>query len=162
MKATNGSPKASPSSSPATPEAAAAAPKEILVAIDFSKASVTALRHAAEIATKEGAHLTVLNVVIEPPSFRSLDLARRERRERLDHTLQLRKFTRRELGPDNHAQLMVCRGEPSAEIARVAAHQHASLVVVGRHEHHGLARWWHGRTVSRVVRRAPCPVIVMN
>jgi nucleotide-binding universal stress UspA family protein len=136
--------------------------KEIVVAIDFSKSSVAALRHAAGIAAKEGAHLTVVNVVREPASFRSLDLVRKERRERLEHTLQLREFTRRELGPDNNAQLMVCNGEPSVEIARVAARQHASLVVMGRHEHRGLSQWWHGHTANRVIRRAPCPVIVTN
>jgi nucleotide-binding universal stress UspA family protein len=162
MKATTEIPKVPSSTSPATADAAAAAQKEIVVAIDFSEPSATALRHAAGIAAKEGAHLTVLNVVDEPASFRSLDLAQRERRERLDHTLKLREFTRRELGPDNGAHLVVCSGEPSAEIARVAARQHASLVVMGRHEHHGLSQLWHGHTASRVIRRAPCPVIVMN
>jgi nucleotide-binding universal stress UspA family protein len=36
------------------------------------------------------------------------------------------------------------------------------LIIVGRHEHHGIGRWFHGHTASRLARQAPCPVMVLG
>ncbi|MGA2786074.1 MAG: universal stress protein [Verrucomicrobiota bacterium] len=136
--------------------------KEILVPIDFSEYSVNALRHAAGLAAKDQAHLTLLNVVDEPVSFRSLDLPRQQRGRRQEHAQQLQELARRELGPNLAAGIVICDGNPSREITRVAARQHADLIVLGRHERHGLRRWFHGHTASRIIHNASCPVMVLN
>ena len=145
-----------------SPESAAADPKEILVPIDFSQSSVNALRHAASLAASQGAHLTLLNVMEEPTSFRALDLAAQEHRRQHDHAQQLQQLADRELAPDIAANLVVRTGNPSHEIALVAAQRHSDLIVLGRHEHHGFRRWFHGHTVRHVADNAPCPVMVLN
>jgi nucleotide-binding universal stress UspA family protein len=146
------------------PETAAAhaRKKEILVPIDFSESSVKALRHAAGLAAKDQAHLTLLNVVEEPASFRTLDTQGQQRGRRQEHARQLQELARRELGPNMAAGILICAGNPSREITRVAARRHADLIVMGRHEHHGLRRWFHGRTASRIARNASCPVMVLD
>jgi universal stress protein A len=136
--------------------------KEILVPIDFSESSVKALRHAAGLAAKDQAHLTLVNVVDEPVSFRTLDLPGQQRGQRKEHARQLQELARRELGPDVAAGIVICDGNPSREITRLAARQRADLIIVGRHERHGLHRWFRGRTASRVADTAPCPVVVLN
>jgi universal stress protein A len=136
--------------------------KEILVPIDFSESSVKALRHAARLAATDQAHLTLLNVIEEPVSFRTLDLRGQQRRRRQEHTRQLQELARRELGPDVAAGIVICDGNPSREITRLAARQRADLIIVGRHERQGLHRWFHGHTASRIAHNASCPVLVLN
>jgi len=145
-----------------SPDSSAADPKEILVPIDFSKQSVNALRHAAGLAARARAHLTLLNVVEEPASFRALDLDAQEHRLQHEHTQQLQQLVQSELDPGISAHTVVRTGNPSEEIARMAVQQHADLIVIGRHEHHGLGRWLHGHTVRHVADNAPCPVMVLN
>lgn len=145
-----------------SPESAVADPKEILVPIDFSQSSVNALRHAACLAARQGAHLTLLNVMEEPVSFRALDLAAQEHRRQHDHVRQLQQLVDRELDPDIAANMVVRTGNPSDEIALAAAQRHSDLIVMGRHEHHGLRRLLRGHTVRKVADNAPCPVMVLN
>ena len=136
--------------------------KEILVPIDFSESSVKALRHAAGLAAQNQAHLTLLNVIEEPASFRTLDLPGQQRRLRQEHARQLQELARRELGPDMAAGIVICDGNPSREITRLAARQRADLIIVGRHERHGLHHWFRGHTASRIAHNASCPVLVLN
>jgi len=145
-----------------SPESAPPDPKEILVPIDFSQSSVNALRHAAFLAAKQGAHLTLLNVLEEPASFRALDLAAQEHRRQHDHARRLQKLVDRELDLGIAANMVVRTRNPSHEIWLVAAQRHSDLIVMGRHEHHGLRRWFRGHTVRRVANNAPCPVIILN
>ncbi len=136
--------------------------KEILVPVDFSAESVAALHRAADIATQEHAHLTVLNVVEESGSIRTLDVTGQQVAHQREHASRLRQLAERELGPEVSAELLVCDGEPSREIARVAAQRHADLIVLGRHHRHGLHRWFHGHTASRVTLLVHCPVMVLD
>ncbi len=136
--------------------------KEILVPVDFSGESVAALHRAADIAAQEHAHLTVLNVVEEPGSIRTLDATGQQAAHQHEHASRLRQLAERELGPEVSAELLVRDGEPSQEIARVAAQRHADLIVLGRHRHHGLHRWFHGHTASRVARLVHCRVMVLD
>lgn len=52
-------------------------------------------------------------------------------------------------------------GVPWVGITRLAAEVQASLVVVGTHGRHGIARWLLGSVAEGVVRHAPCPVLVI-
>ena len=140
----------------------AVVPKEILVPVDFSESSVKALRVAAAMAAKEHAHLTVLNVVGEPPSFRTLDQPRQEHRQRHEQARRLERLVQRELDPEIVAHTMVRSGDPSTEIKRTAAQEHASLIVMSRHAQHGVGRWFHRHTAPQVIDNAPCPVMIVN
>jgi nucleotide-binding universal stress UspA family protein len=53
-------------------------------------------------------------------------------------------------------------GSPADEIVRYAREQAMDVVVVGTHGRQGLGRLLIGSVAERVVREAPCPVIVIR
>ncbi len=136
--------------------------KEILVPVDFSTSSLMALRHAAALAQKENAELTLLNVIEEPVSFRSLDRPFRERSRLESQASDLEALADRELPPEVAAHIVVCEGDPATEITRTAAQRQTEMIVVGRHHHHWLIRPFCGNTAVRVMEKASCPVVVLN
>jgi nucleotide-binding universal stress UspA family protein len=59
-------------------------------------------------------------------------------------------------------ETVVAHGAPAAEILRLAAERSASLIVIGTHGRTGLIRLALGSVAERVVREAPCPVLVIR
>jgi len=53
----------------------------------------------------------------------------------------------------------VCTGKPGVELAQYAGDEDVGLVIVGSHRP-GLRDYFLGSTAARVVRRAPCSVLV--
>ena len=136
--------------------------KEILVPIDFSEPSLIALRHARELAAGEKAHLTLVNIVEEPGSFRTLDVVG-QRRARYEQRLdRLQELVDRELGSQVASRIEVREGNPSVEIARLASQRQVDLIVVGRHHHHWLWQWVQGHTASTLSKKARCPVLLLE
>src|SRR5581483_4580577 len=115
-------------------------PQDILVPVDFSESSIKALHVAAALAAKEHSRVTLLNVVTEPRSFRVLDQPRQEFGQRHENEQRLKKLADRELGPEVISHTIVRRGDPSTEIKRTAAQEHAAMIVLGRHPRHGAGR----------------------
>jgi nucleotide-binding universal stress UspA family protein len=136
--------------------------KSILVPIDFSESSVRALRHAAGLAERDGAELTLLNVVEEPQSVRAMDAVDRQRREEQSRARQLQQLAERELPARQTVKIEVLEGDPPQEIVRLANRQHADLIVLGLGRWRGLRRWLHGRIAARISREACCPVLLLK
>jgi nucleotide-binding universal stress UspA family protein len=53
-------------------------------------------------------------------------------------------------------------GDPGSQIAEFAKEKEASLVMISSHGHTGLPRFFLGSVAERVVRLAPCPVLVLR
>jgi nucleotide-binding universal stress UspA family protein len=51
-------------------------------------------------------------------------------------------------------------GDPAGEIVRIAADEHAEMIVLGTHGRTGMTRLLMGSVAEAIVRRAPCPVLV--
>lgn len=51
------------------------------------------------------------------------------------------------------------RGEPAAEIAKLAAEARVDLIVIGTHGRGGFGRLLLGSVAEGVMRQAPCPVV---
>jgi nucleotide-binding universal stress UspA family protein len=51
-------------------------------------------------------------------------------------------------------------GKPAQELVSLCYETHASLCVVGTHSRVGVKRWLVGSVAEKVVRHAPCPVLV--
>jgi universal stress protein A len=132
-----------PASTEESGEARHCAQKEILVPIDFSSASVKAVRFAAKFASQIKAHLTLLNVIERPGSFRTLEATAQQRQQFQASAAELRQLAERELGSETSASLVVRLGRPSEQIPNLAAQLQAELVVLARHAHHGFRRWFH-------------------
>jgi nucleotide-binding universal stress UspA family protein len=140
--------------------------KKILVPIDFSAISKGALPWAVFLADQFNAELVLLHVEEKFPIDYLLG------RELLSHTMaplikqagadlerqagELRKTT----GANISAVARV--GKPFQEICRAAEGLGADMIVLTTHGHTGLKHVWLGSTAERVVRHAPCPVLVVR
>ncbi len=53
-------------------------------------------------------------------------------------------------------------GDPASVILDAAAEQECDLIVMTTHGYRGLTRWMLGSVTERVLRHAPCPVVVLR
>lgn len=138
--------------------------RSILVPVDFSERSRSLIQYAAAFAARFGASLVLLHVVdhIDIPSrvaymATGLQLVVLERGIR-----QLQELAQRSLPPGIHAERIVRVGTPYDVIRRVASLEHTDLIIIATRTHGGLQRILLGSTAARVVRHAPCPVLVLR
>jgi nucleotide-binding universal stress UspA family protein len=136
-------------------------PLSVLCPIDFSEASLGALRYAAAIA--ESSHGPLMVMTVDDPLLASMDAARghawpsdqtrKDLESAVTDTLGLRAH-----GLDLHYHVPI--GEPAPEILRVAAERRVDLIVMSSHGLTGVRKLFFGSTTERVLRRAPVPVLV--
>lgn len=142
-------------------------PRVILVGIDFSPSSRGALAWALDYARIAPCHLHTVHVVER--RWRLSDL-----RSDLDtlraELVDVHDAAVAELGPlvDDETRARVgslhehvVLGDPAPEIVALAQELGAELLVVGSHGGDALHRLLVGGVASRVVRDAPCPVVVV-
>ena len=139
--------------------------KTILVPLDFSRASMQVVSYAVSFAKKFGATLHLLYV--SPPDeasaipgaghlLRECGEAVALAHERLAGVQQKHA---RAFWPEN---CHVRNGHPYREIGALAREIEADLIVLATRGHTGLKRVLLGSTAERVVRFAPCPVLVVR
>ncbi|HSQ56104.1 MAG TPA: universal stress protein [Gemmata sp.] len=122
--------------------------KRILYPTDFSSYSTQAYFHALNLAETYGASLTVAHV--RTPGAEGKDRIR----EQLE---QVRPENPRI--PVSHVLL---EGDPATEIARFAADARIDVIVIGTHGRTGVDRLVMGSVAERVMREAPCSVLVVK
>jgi nucleotide-binding universal stress UspA family protein len=143
--------------------------KKILVPVDFSAPSRAALELAVDVAQKYGASVDVLHVW-DVPAYLSPEwtLALPERKGQSIEEQVLALF-RKDLAellqsvpmPDTlRIETKFLRGEPWRKIVATALEGRYDLIIVGTHARHGFDRMLLGSVAERVVRGAPCPVLV--
>jgi universal stress protein A len=139
--------------------------KTIIVPIDFSSESKKALRYASTLAAGCGAVIRLVHVV-EPGSFVN-DLAnvaviRDDKEVAQDAAARLQCLAQDELEELIPVQAEVRIGKPHHEICSMAKTLGADLIVIATHGYTGLKHALLGSTAERVVRHAPCPVLVVR
>jgi nucleotide-binding universal stress UspA family protein len=138
--------------------------KQIGCAVDFSAHSWAALERAVDLARRLEARLTIVHV-FPPGQLGAGALVQAERalgmaEERLLGRLgEWRAAAERALGREVQAQLLA--GSPARELAKFAG-RGLDLLVVGTRGPTGLGRLLLGSVAERVVRDAPCPVMVVH
>ena len=141
--------------------------RRILVATDFSEASLPAWDCALSLAADNGADLFLvhahepLNFVdtsgIVPGQFEEWDEAvRAKSNERLD-VLVARA---RQVGVRAHRSVEA--GNADEAIIRAARDLETDLIVMGTHGRTGISRMFLGSVASRVVATASCPVLTVR
>jgi nucleotide-binding universal stress UspA family protein len=140
--------------------------KKILVPIDFSKTSETALPWAASLAAESNAELILLHVVEKFPIDYVLG------RELMNETITpLMKQGEADLkqmagslskSAGRRVSAVVRDGKPFEEICSAAKRLGANLIALTTHGYTGLRRVYLGSTAERVVRHAHCPVLVVR
>jgi nucleotide-binding universal stress UspA family protein len=141
--------------------------KRILCPVDFSDASRSALRVAAELARRFDGELTVFHAYPLPgytlPEGTILP-ATAMLQELAEQTDALLKEWRAKAEADGAPRIATAKavGEPAAEIVAAASEGKFDVVVVGTHGRTGLAHVLLGSVAERVVRRAPMPVVTVR
>lgn len=145
--------------------------QRILVPVDFSPCSQTALDYAVFVAERFKASLEVLHVW-EAPQYLGMEVmvqvpgevgqslsqfVQAQARQDLDKMLE--PLAQRS---DLKVQGRLEAGEPYDVIIRVAEQMVCDLLVVGTHGRRGLSHLLMGSVAERVVRRAPCPVLTVR
>jgi nucleotide-binding universal stress UspA family protein len=140
--------------------------RNILYATDFSPYANQAYFHAVALAESYGATLTIVHVYnpVVPSSF-GVDVGAPP--PAVDPTAdeehwrgQLEQI--RPVNPRLAVRHALLTGDPAEAILRHAEATQADLVVMGTHGRTGLARLLMGSVAERVLRGAPCSVLVVK
>jgi len=142
----------------------------ILVATDFSEASA-ATTYAISLARALNAHLYILHVVPED-DVRVLTAIRAHLQSEVTpetlvdtfYTEAAKRLTA--LVEEAHAtdlvhERLVVTGDPAAAIMSWAVAKKVQLIILGTHGRRGVTRFLLGSVAERVLREAPCAVLVV-
>jgi nucleotide-binding universal stress UspA family protein len=139
-------------------------PRVILCPTDFSENSKAALRIARDLARQNGAALIVLHVAdsLGPEGLGYVEAETRLQPEgRVEELRQaLRRIAPPE--PDLDPRYLLREGDPVAVVEQVVREQNCDLVVLGTHGRTGLDHLLMGSIAERIIRRCPCPVLVVK
>ena len=137
--------------------------EKILVPLDFSPASTQALDYAVWLAKQFRTAIHLVHVY--PPDEASampgaghLPFETAETIERLNE--EVTGIHRKHVPAFRPENCHIRGGRPYQEIVRVAREIDADLIVLSTRGHSGLKHLLLGSTAERVVRNAPCPVLV--
>jgi nucleotide-binding universal stress UspA family protein len=132
----------------------------ILHPTDFSERSEYAFRLACSLARDHGGEVLVLHV-LEPQAVVYGDMVI----PRPDEVVvnEVKKKLLQIQGPDGK----ICRhrleeGLPVEQILRVAKESKCNMIVMGTHGRRGFSRVLLGSVAEQVMRKAPCPVVVVK
>jgi nucleotide-binding universal stress UspA family protein len=153
-----------------TPDASTAVPtsplgfkiERILVPLDFSPASIEALDYAVSMAKQF--HAAIHLVHVHPPDEASapgaghLLFESAEAIERLNE--ELTGVHRKNVPTFRPENCHIRGGRPFEQIINLAREISADLIALSTRGHSGLKHLLLGSTAERVVRSAPCPVLV--
>jgi nucleotide-binding universal stress UspA family protein len=142
-------------------------PKVILSPIDFSSHSQEALQTAADLAKQFGSKLLLVHAVpaiTKLPSATSIFHEAEFEQELHKDAEQRLKALAEELekkGLQVRTEVGIAN-DVGMEILRIAEHDSADLIVISTHGMTGWHRLVFGSVTEKVVRLAPCPVLVLR
>jgi nucleotide-binding universal stress UspA family protein len=138
----------------------------ILVPLDFSVHSKTALEYAKKIAPIYNAQLQLLHVVEEsshPPHYASVKSSVSEFIPDIKNNSEkiMREFLSEVKGPDADAKLLVIEGRAAHDIVKFANDQKINMIILATHGLTGIEHLHLGSVSEKVVRMANCPVLTV-
>lgn len=142
--------------------------KTVLVPVDFSPCSHQAVKYAKAFAGQFGARVLMTHVVdfseLNQTAMRlgPLDVQRLEDEAREAAEAQLTKLARQEGLADVDFETRVCGGGTTFEVERIAREEEVDLIVLAVHPERVIRHAIVGSTAERIVRHAPCPVLVVR
>jgi len=142
--------------------------KKILAPIDFSEPSYEALAVAEKLALQSSSELCVVHVVPSipfvpesplPPGF-NISVLQLKLEEKAKKSLQ--DEVEKRVSKEVLLHTVVASGNPADEIARIAQDDKSELIVIASHGESGWRHFVHGSVTERVLRLAPCHVLVVR
>ncbi len=142
--------------------------RKILVPLDFSEHSKKALQYALPFAHQFGAKLVLMTVVeprvypvdtlIVPPAMEDDTAENVVAAQTAIQNIEQSLAVPSELLEEP----LVVVGRPYAEIVDTATRVGADMIVMATHGYTGFKHVYLGSVTERVVRHAPCPVLVVR
>jgi nucleotide-binding universal stress UspA family protein len=141
--------------------------EKILVPIDFSEHSQTALAHAKAIAESYEAGLQLLHV-IEEPVHPALSLGGKSSifdivpELKADCKKRIEQMMKETKGPEIKSEIFIIEGTAPTDILRFASETNSDLIVIATHGLTGIEHLFMGSVTEKVVRMAGCPVFTVK
>lgn len=136
--------------------------KNIIVPFDYSEMSIDAIKSTLEMVDSKD-KIIVVHVTPYPAANDPALLWGSYTEDTIAANLD-RSFAEmckeKELPED--LKFVTVFGDPGSNIAEVASKNNASLIVISSHGRSGVARMLLGSVAERVLRLAPCPVLVLR
>ncbi len=141
--------------------------KKVLVPVDFSDYSKSALSYAADFSKHFKAKVYLIYVVepaIYPADFSlgqvaiptpDLDITEKAEKE-------LSQLAEEYLANVVESEVVIKTGKAFVEINEFARECDADLIIISTHGHTGVEHLLFGSTAEKVVRKAPCPVLSLR
>jgi nucleotide-binding universal stress UspA family protein len=139
--------------------------RTILVPTDFSTLSQTALRYAGEMAHDHGGKLLILHAVetLGPENVTYGEAVSQPQPETYRQRLWNELHQIQPPRTDVAVEYLLSENDPVQAILEVAAERQCDLIVLASHGRTGLwKRLLGGSIAEEVVRKAPCPVLVVK
>ncbi len=145
--------------------------KKILAPIDFSEHSTEAMRGAMELAKDVGAEVHLMHVIAPHHHFIPLPLATNaeESRELVREAAmieqaeeELARIKKDDFGNSNKVFTFAVVGHPIQKLVEYSKEQSIDLIVMATHGRGGAEHLLLGGTTEKIVRNAPCSVLVLR
>ena len=145
--------------------------KKILAPIDFSVHSMEAMRAAMELAKDVGAEVYLMHVIAPHHHFIPLPLATsgEESRELVREAAmieqaeeELARIKKDDFGDSKNVTTFAVIGHPVQKLNDYAKEQAIDLIVMATHGRSGIEHALLGGTTEKIVRSAPCSVLVIR
>lgn len=145
-------------------------PYAIVVGVDYSESCALALAESFALAAQKtpGGEPHVVNVVPQhgslPDGFSAPNVEQAWKQLEAYVQTQIANYTAQYPSNREFERVVMHQhtGNPADEIVQLAVDLEADLIMVGTHSRRGIERLLLGSVAERVVRIAPCPVLVVR
>ncbi|MBU0730165.1 MAG: universal stress protein [Proteobacteria bacterium] len=141
--------------------------KKILVPVDFSENSNKILQSAVFVSGKCDARLSIIYVLQSFDDYSGffvphMPIAQFEVEMLEGATKKMESFIHENLASDIPHEAKVLTGDVAEEICSYAKKNSIDMIVMGTHGYRGFEKILFGSVAEKIVKTAPCPVLVIN
>ncbi|MBE2224603.1 MAG: universal stress protein [Anaerolineae bacterium] len=136
--------------------------KNILVPLDGSELAERVVPAAVSLAEAMAGSVTLLTVVAKKPGADVNLVAKAIQTGQFEADLYLRSVRKRFLPSLVGIETAVVTGKPDKAIIEYAREHAIDLIIMSTHGRSGITRWSFGRTADKVLRRSPCPTVILR
>ena len=136
--------------------------RNILVAIERSKADDTIVRHVTALAKLTGASLVLVHVAHGWAARHFNDLALRESEEMREDRVYLEQLVTQLEDQGLTARARLVLGDPATELIKAARDEQVDLVAMATHGHRLVNDILRGTTVGRVRHEITVPMLLVR
>jgi universal stress protein A len=145
--------------------------KKILAPIDFSELSMEAMRGAIKLANDFSAEVYLVHIIAPHNTFIPLPLATNAEQSRelareaamlQQAEEELKRIKKDEFGDSKKVSTFVAVGQPVEKLVEYARQQEIDLILLATHGRTGAEHFVIGSVTEKLVRYAPCSVLVFR